>query len=177
MELLWKTMGDAMLYAFDPIAKPDARILILGTMPSVRSLEVGEYYGHSRNAFWPLIASIYRTEFHSYQEKKSLLEAHRIALWDVLAACEREGSADTEIKNAVPNDFSRFWKEHQQVDLICCNGQTALRLFLRLVGIPDVPIVPKRPRCVDLPSTSPAFTLDFIQKRTAWGEALVTSLV
>jgi len=166
------TRGDAMLHAFEPIGKPDARLVILGTMPSVRSLELGEYYGHSRNAFWPLIASIFHTEFSNYQEKKNLLESHKIALWDVLAACERDGSADSEIKNAVPNDFSRFWREHQQLELICCNGQTALRLFLRLVGIPDFPIVPKQPRCIGLPSTSPAFTLDFAQKKAAWSKAL-----
>ncbi|PKL10541.1 MAG: DNA-deoxyinosine glycosylase [Spirochaetae bacterium HGW-Spirochaetae-8] len=164
--------GDTMLRAFDPIGKPDARILILGTMPSVRSLELGEYYGHSRNTFWPLIASIFQTEFNNYQEKKNLLESHRIALWDVLAACERDGSADSEIKHAVPNDFSHFWREHQQLELICCNGQTALRLFLRLVGIPDFPIVPARPKCIGLPSTSPAFTLGFAQKQAAWSKAL-----
>ena len=166
-----------MLNAFDPIATPDAHILVLGTMPSVRSLELGEYYGHSRNAFWPIIASLFHTEFNNYQEKKALLESHRIALWDVLAACDREGSADTEIQNPVPNDFRRFWQEHQRIDRICCNGKVALRLFLQLVGIPEVPLLPSRPMIIGLPSTSPAFTLDFAQKRAAWGEALETILM
>jgi len=92
----------------------------------------------------------------------------------VLAACDREGSADTEILNPVPNDFSRFWQEHQRIDRICCNGQTALRLFLKLVGLPEAPLLPARPMIIGLPSTSPAFTLDFAQKRVAWGEGLET---
>jgi len=162
-----------LLHAFDPVETKDSSILILGTLPSKESLRICEYYGHPRNAFWFIMASLYDTGFSSYEEKVLFLQEKRIALWDVLSAGERESSADSDIHNEIPNDFAQFWRTHQEIRLVCFNGQTARRLFYKHVGEPDHPVLPIKPRFVTLPSTSPAYTLPFVEKRELWRQALL----
>lgn len=85
-------------YSFSPISHPTATVLILGTMPSEQSLAVNQYYGHPRNAFWKIIFSVLETPFATnYEQRKSVLLDYRIALWEVLEACVREGSLDSAI--------------------------------------------------------------------------------
>ena len=85
-------------HGFPPIAAPDARILILGSMPGQKSLEESQYYAHPRNSFWPIIFNILKTNNElTYNDRKTLLIKNKIALWDVLKSCYREGSLDTNI--------------------------------------------------------------------------------
>ena len=88
------------IVAFPPVARADARILILGSMPSVVSLEAGFYYGHPRNAFWRILAEVFHAPLpETIDEKKALIVGHQLALWDSLTACEREGSLDSAIRS------------------------------------------------------------------------------
>jgi hypoxanthine-DNA glycosylase len=138
-------------YSFPAISNPNANVLILGTMPSVQSLAVGQYYGNPRNAFWKILFSIFDVPFSTdYEKKKSVLLDNRIALWDVLEVCVREGSLDSAIKQEVPNDFNSFLKAHPNIKHIYFNGQKAAAYFKHYLNVGhDYSLV-------TLPSTSPA---------------------
>lgn len=140
-----------MIYSFPSIADENARILILGTMPGVQSLVAEEYYGNARNNFWKLLFIILETPFSDdYQVKKTLLLDNKIALWDVLQACKREGSLDSAIEQEVPNDFIGFLEQHPEITHIFFNGQKAAAYFKKYVKLP------KEYQLHVLPSTSPA---------------------
>ncbi len=113
-----------------PAAQADARLLILGSMPGVRSLEAGQYYAHPRNDFWPLIfAVLQQSDPMAYDVRIAALLRYKIALWDVIGECEREGSLDKNIKAAVPNDIRGFLKTHAFIQTICFNGTMAQRTY------------------------------------------------
>ncbi|MFA6688974.1 MAG: DNA-deoxyinosine glycosylase [Sphaerochaetaceae bacterium] len=156
-----------MIRGFPPIERSDARILILGSMPSVASLSEAQYYAHPRNAFWPIMARLLDGPVSTYDEKHRLLTEHRIALWDVVAACEREGSLDSAITSSVANALEPFFQSHPEIRLVCFNGRTAQALYRRHVGV--FPIGTDF-RC--LPSTSPANTMAFERKYEAYASAL-----
>lgn len=138
-------------YSFPPISNADARILILGTMPSVQSLKVCQYYGNPRNAFWKILFTILKTPFSAdYETKKKLLLENHVALWDVLEACSREGSLDSAIEQEIPNDFDSFFKSHPSITHIYFNGQKAAAYFKQFAKLD-----PKY-HLTTLPSTSPA---------------------
>lgn len=159
---------DERIASFDPVAAPDARVLILGTMPSVESLRQSFYYAHPRNAFWPMLARILsEPEPTSVEEKKALLLRHRIALWDVAQSCVRPGSLDSAIRDALPNDVPGLLKRCPEIQAILFNGATAQNLYRKLIGD-----VPAGLRSVRMPSTSPAYTLKFEAKRAAWQKEL-----
>jgi hypoxanthine-DNA glycosylase len=157
------------IHSFDPIAAPDAEILILGSMPGRASLAVDQYYAHAQNTFWRIMAELLGFDASApYAERTQALKSARIALWDVLHSCEREGSLDTNIdrKTLVANDFAAFLREHPQITRIVFNGGTAEACFKRHVShlIAEVQI-----HCVRLPSTSPAHAaMSFAQKLDAW---------
>ncbi len=118
------------IQGFLPIAHPDATLLILGSMPSDKSLQKQQYYGHQRNAFWPIMQSILTHQvIHNldYSDCEELLLSHKIALWDVLQSCHREGSLDAEIKmNSIQvNDFVAFLETHRNIKKIFFNGNKA----------------------------------------------------
>ena len=118
-----------MITGFDPICGPGCRVLILGSMPSVRSLELSQYYGHPRNAFWPIMCELLEGRYiEDYSRRAQLLLEHGIALWDVCHCCERETSSDARIRNEVPNDIAglanRFGIEH-----VLLNGGAAASLL------------------------------------------------
>ena len=142
-----------------------SRVLILGSFPSVKSRETAFFYGHPQNRFWPLLAALYGEEKpDSIDEKRSFLLRHRIALWDVLARCTIQGSADSSIRDAVPNDFDTILR-HAPIRAVFANGQTAGKLYERHRG--------DAPPTVTLPSTSPAngrFSMDDL--RSAWAVIL-----
>ena len=107
------------LTAFPPVAASDARALILGSMPSVASLQEGFYYGHPRNAFWRILAESFDCPIpDSVGEKKQLILAHRLALWDALSACEREGSLDSAIRRPELNDFAGLFERCPGIRLV-----------------------------------------------------------
>lgn len=156
-------MEDRIL-CFEPVWAPDARTLILGTMPSVESLRQGFYYSHPRNAFWPIMAWLLGSAVPgTVAEKKRLLTDNGIALWDVARSCVREGSLDSAIREAKPNDFEMLYKVCTRLDRLIFNGKTAAAMYRRLAGT-----VPAGLTVWTMPSTSPAYTLSFDKKLEAW---------
>lgn len=138
-------------YSFEPIASPNATILILGTMPGIKSLELGEYYGHKQNNFWKILFNILKEDLTTdYEAKKEILLKNNIAVWDVLKYCDRVGSLDSAIKNEITNDFETFLKEHPHIKTILFNGQKAATFFKKYIKISD------DYKQIILPSTSPA---------------------
>lgn len=152
-----------------PITGPHPRILILGSYPSILSLERREYYGNPKNRFWAVMEEIFDVPSAlPYPERTALLAERGVALWDITASCEREGSADSRIRKPVPNDIAGFLRSYPTILLIAMNGSTAGRLYQRFVKLPSVP-------SVILPSTSPAnASMLFKDKVRAW-EILRTS--
>jgi len=133
-----------------PIFDERSRILVLGTMPSPKSREVGFYYGHPQNRFWRVLSSLFDEPLATTNERRrDQLLRHHIALWDVLASCEIEGASDASIADAVPNDLSPIF-EAARIEAVFCTGARAASLYARFcepeTGVP----------CVKLPSTSPA---------------------
>ena len=163
-------MTDERLTGFPPVWKSDARILILGSMPSVESLRQGFYYAHSRNAFWPMIAEILGESCpETIEEKKALLLRHRIALWDSAQSCERAGSLDSAIRNPQINDFDTLYKHCPRITHVLFNGAAAMRLYGKL---PDG----DSKKYLRLPSTSPAYTLRYAEKKRLWTLAIEEAL-
>jgi hypoxanthine-DNA glycosylase len=151
-------------YSFSPISHPNATVLILGTMPGAQSLALQQYYGHPRNAFWKIIFLVLETPFAAdYEQRKNILIENRIALWDVLEACVREGSLDSAIEEEVPNDFDSFLKAHPNIQYIFFNGQKAAKYFKHYVAVGDGYTL------LTLPSTSPAHAgMSFETKLLEW---------
>jgi len=156
------------------VARWDARILVLGSMPSVASLAAGEYYAHRQNRFWRIVGEIAGFDPHeTYARRRRALCAAGIALWDVLASCEREGSLDSAIAedSIVVNDFAGFLAAHRRIARICFNGRKAEAAWRRHVlrRWPDAPEFD----CRLLPSTSPAHAgMGYRAKLRAWRRAL-----
>lgn len=152
---------------FAPLARDDARILILGSLPGRRSLAAHQYYAHRQNVFWRIMAEL-NGAAGSYSERCAALQESGIALWDVLASSVRPGSldADIEMATATANDFSDFLRRHKHIELICFNGQKAAQLFSRYVA---ADLDPGSIRMQTLPSTSPAHAaMNYATKRRQW---------
>jgi hypoxanthine-DNA glycosylase len=164
---------------FPPIADKRARVLVLGSLPGRKSLEMQQYYAQPYNAFWRIMGELVgATPDLPYRARLARLRARRIAVWDVLAAGEREGSLDSAIVPAsiVVNDFNAFFERHRRIYLICFNGNTAANLFRRKVLPTLAPQWAAIERRV-LPSTSPAYaSLRFKDKLERW-EAGLGSIV
>ena len=139
-----------LFHTIDPVYDENSRILILGSFPSVKSRESQFFYGHPQNRFWKILSAVFEDTLPiTVAEKRAFLLRHRIALWDVIASCEIEGSSDQSIKNAQPNDLSKILQT-ANIQAIYTNGGTATKLYTRY-------ILPKIGReAVALPSSSPA---------------------
>ena len=139
-----------VLHSIDPVFDGGSKILILGSFPSVASREVGFFYGHPQNRFWRVLSALLGSEMpRTVEDKKALLISHGIALWDVIASCEIVGSADSTIKDAVPNELSVILSS-ADIRAIFVNGKTALKYY-------DKYLKDKYGReAICLPSTSPA---------------------
>lgn len=147
-----------LVHSFAPIARRDARVLVLGSMPGEASLAAGRYYANPQNAFWPIVGALCGFDPSlAYAKKLAALRARGIALWDVLQSCERDGSLDGDIDAASmqPNDFASFFATHPRITAVLCNGGTAHSLFTRRVQ-PALRAPARALPCVRLPSTSPA---------------------
>ena len=154
---------------YAPVADANSRLLVLGTMPSVESLRAGFYYAHPRNAFWRILADVVGAPLpQTTAEKQALALENGVALWDVLRACTRRGSLDSAIRNAEANDFAAFFRDHARIERVLFNGAAAQRLFLRLC-----PGALAGRASARLPSTSPAYTLSYEQKRELWRKELL----
>jgi double-stranded uracil-DNA glycosylase len=158
---------------FPPIAAADAWVLVLGSMPSVASLAKQQYYGHPQNAFWPIMGRLFGAGPElPYEKRKCILLEHRVAVWDVLRQCHREGSLDTSIRveSESPNDFASFFAEHLHIKKVFFNGQKAETAFRRHV-LGQLASFDRDLEFIRLPSTSPAHAgRSFAQKLAAWRE-------
>jgi len=137
----------------NPIIDNNARILILGPIPSTESLRKSEYYANPRNQFWRVIFSIFDAVLEtSYMAKTSFLKGKRIALWDVIRSCDREGSSDSKITKVCVNDFTYLLATYPNVKHLCFNGQKAFNTFQKEVILNT----PSQITLTVLPSSSPA---------------------
>lgn len=139
-----------IVHSFEPVYDKASEILILGTLPSVKSRENNFYYGHKQNRFWKVLATLLKEPVpDTIEEKKAMLLAHRIALWDVIQSCDIKGSSDSSIKNVQPTDIGMIL-EKTNITRIYANGNKAGQLYKRyqfpVTGI----------EAMVLPSTSPA---------------------
>jgi hypoxanthine-DNA glycosylase len=158
-------MTTPLLEGFPAVVDDAARQLILGSFPSVQSLEARQYYGNPRNAFWPITSALFGFEVRApYETRLAALQSQGVALWDVLHKCRRAGSSDAKIdpKSMLANDFDRLFAAYRSITRVYFNGRTADTLFRRLVHA-DVPVS----YCV-LPSTSPARAMPAGLKLDAW---------
>lgn len=150
--------------SFPPVATPDARVLILGSLPGDASLAARQYYAHPQNQFWRLISAVIDVDLVPlpYPGRLAALAAHRIALWDVVAAARRPGSADAALSDVAPNDIAALAATLPDLRAIAFNGGTALKHGLRRLG-PD-----PRYAIIPLPSSSPLHTVGLAAKLPAW---------
>jgi hypoxanthine-DNA glycosylase len=162
------------IYGFPPVANSKARVLVLGSMPGVASLEAGEYYAHPRNLFWRITGEICGFDSGApYARRTVALRKAGIALWDVVGSCLREGSLDSSIEeNSIRvNDFAAFLRAHPRIRTICFNGRKAESAWRRHVlrRLPPGRILEYRL----LPSTSPAHAgIGYLQKLRVWRSAI-----
>ncbi len=159
--------GAGAVRGFPPIARSDARVLVLGSLPSEASLRAREYYAHPQNAFWKIMHIIAGAE-GDYAARCRALQARGIAVWDVLSSSVRPGSldADIDMSSAMPNDFEHFLAVHGDIRLVCFNGRKAQQMFQRRVQ-PSLSGLDLE--FALLPSTSPAHaSLTVAEKLTIW---------
>lgn len=139
-----------IVHSFEPVYDKASEILILGTLPSVKSRENNFYYGHKQNRFWKVLATLLKEPVpDTIEEKKAMLLAHRIALWDVIQSCDIKGSSDSSIKNVQPTDIGMIL-EKTNITRIYANGNKAGQLYQRY----QYPVTGRK--ATVLPSTSPA---------------------
>lgn len=150
-----------LTHPIPPVFDRTSDILILGSFPSVKSREAQFFYGHPQNRFWKVTAAVFEApEPHTIAEKRDFLLSHGIAVWDVIASCDIEGSSDSSIKNVVPNDLTQILNT-ANIRTIFVNGKTAEKYYNKYIK----PTTGREAVC--LPSTSPA--------NAAWSvERLVT---
>jgi len=150
-----------------PIINNDSRVLILGSMPSEISLEKNQYYANPRNQFWRLIYSIFDEEpDQKYEEKLDFLRSQRVAIWDIIKECSREGSLDSAIEDEQPNDFNDLLKRYPDVRLVVFNGGMAEKSFWGKVHLDDE--IKSRIKFIRVSSSSPANAIKFETKREEW---------
>jgi len=160
---------------FSALEDCNAKVLILGSMPSVQSLKDQQYYAHPRNAFWPIMSAIFHIEKGSaYERRCDILIQNHIAVWDAIKACQRQGSLDQSIDatSMIANDFNVFLQQHPNIQQIFFNGGKAEEVFNRYVlpKLNEYQVNISRQR---LPSTSPAHAaMNFEQKLHSWRQAI-----
>jgi hypoxanthine-DNA glycosylase len=158
-------MSEPMREGLPPVTTVGARVLVLGSFPSERSLVAGEYYANRRNQFWSLLAAVFEFDAEtSYEQRIDAVTGHGVALWDVVHSCRRVGSMDAKIDRStlVVNDFAPLFAQHPTIERIFVNGLTAFELFERHVET-TLP-------AVRLPSSSGALPMSFSDKLSRWRE-------
>lgn len=164
----------ALVSSFPPQVAPDCRVLILGTVPSLRSLELKQSYGHKQNFFWPLMGEMFDAGPElPYAERIARLHRLGIGIWDVFKHCERPGSLDSSIvrESEVPNEIPELLRTHPGIRAIALNGGKAQQGFRRHILPRLDEELRERVTLLDLPSTSPAnASISRDEKRRRWGE-------
>lgn len=162
-----------MLKSFAPVINFRTQLLVIGSMPGEASLRAGEYYAYKHNQFWKIMFDVFANGRapQDYADKLKTLLDNRVGLWDTLAACERPGSLDSDIRLAKPNDFPALFNQYPAVKTLLFNGQTSYKYFLKFFGQPpDI-------TCRRMPSTSPANAgTPYGQKLETWRTALQEGL-
>lgn len=162
--------------SFAPVVPRRPRVLILGSMPGVKSLEKKQYYAHPHNVFWRIMEELFQIDSKAnYQKRISGLKRARLALWDVFHFCQRRGSADTAIRkdSEVANNVAHLLRKHTGVRLVLLNGRKAGEGFRRHLA-PQLKGIKRPLKIVVLPSTSPAHArMSFEEKCRHWRAALL----
>jgi len=155
----------AVKYGLPPIARSDARLFILGSLPGDASLAARRYYAHPTNQFWRLLGVAIGEELQplSYEDRLQRLAQRRIGLWDVIASASRPGSLDQAIREAEHNRIEHLLNDFPELRAIAFNGSTSAAAGRRLIGEPPPGIT-----LVELPSSSAANTRPFHEKAKAW---------
>lgn len=148
-----------------PIARSDARLFVLGSLPGDASLAARRYYAHPTNQFWRLLGGAIGEELHAIEYDKRLerLAERRIGLWDVIASATRKGSLDQAIREAQHNRLERLLHDFPDLRAIAFNGATSAAVGRKLIGSHPADIT-----LIDLPSSSAANTKSFADKAVAW---------
>lgn len=154
---------ETIIHPIPPLFREDARILILGSFPSVKSREAAFFYGHPQNRFWRVLAEVFEDAVPAdVPQKKAFLLRHQVAVWDVIHSCTIRGSSDASIRDVVPNDLTRIL-DHAQIRQIYVNGRTAEKMYKKYIE----PSIGRSAIC--LPSTSPANAAWSLERLTdAW---------
>ncbi|WP_367117844.1 DNA-deoxyinosine glycosylase [uncultured Chryseobacterium sp.] len=149
--------------SFPPIIDAQSEILILGSVPGVRSLEKQQYYAHPQNAFWKIIFELFdELPTGDYTARIRILKRHHIALWDVIDTCERKGSLDSEIRNEEANRIGELLENYPGIKAIFCNGGKSYKNLQKILGKEyRIPIFL-------MPSTSPLHTVPLAKKLESW---------
>lgn len=151
--------------SFKPIIDSNSKVLILGSIPGVESLNKQQYYANKRNQFWKIIFSLYElSPSDNYEERIEFIKSRGIALWDVIDCCSREGSLDSNIKDETPNDFTILFKKYPNIKSVVFNGAKAYETFKKKIGFEKYEHIVFR----KLPSTSPAHAIPFEIKMNEW---------
>jgi double-stranded uracil-DNA glycosylase len=147
-----------------PAGSTNACLLILGSLPGEASLAAQRYYAHPQNQFWRLMGHVLKEDLAAlaYEDRLGRLTARCIALWDVVGEARRQGSLDGAIRQVIANPLAEYVATHPRLEAIAFNGKTAGRLGRLAIGQPE------RIRLIDLPSSSPAYTLPFDEKARRW---------
>ena len=159
-----RVTDDPLQHCFPPVVGTDTRLLILGSLPGVASLAAGRYYAHPRNQFWRLLETVIDAPLEplAYEERLGALLARGVGLWDTVAAARRRGSLDADIRLEAPSDLCGLLATLPELRAIAFNGGTAARIGrLQLEEA-------ERWALIDLPSSSPAFTLPIQTKAESW---------
>jgi TDG/mug DNA glycosylase family protein len=156
------------IQSFRPVIDEHSKILILGTIPGVQSLEKKQYYANVRNQFWEIIYTLFEEiPSSNYEDKKLFLLKRKIAIWDVIDSCQREGSLDSKIKDERINDFCTLFKAYPNIKSVFFNGKKAFKIFVNTVGINFTNI-----KFIIFPSTSPTYTIALDKKIDSWKKLL-----
>ena len=153
----------AVLEGLGPVVDANTRLIVLGSFPGVASLQAQQYYGHPRNHFWPILGALWGLDLMAlpYPQRLDAARAHGLGIWDVYAACEREGSLDSAIRHAQLNDLAGLRRLAPRLEGIAHNGGESARA-MRATGALGLPVH-------RLPSTSPAnASWRFERKLAAW---------
>ena len=161
-----RSVDDTLLEGLGPVVSHDTRLVVLGSFPGVASLQAQQYYGHPRNHFWPILSALWGVDLValSYPLRLRAMLDHGVGLWDVYASCRREGSLDSSIEAARPNDLTRLRQLAPALRSAAHNGGESARSMQRTSAL-GVEVV-------RLPSTSPAnASWSFARKLEAWRAA------
>ena len=154
--------------SFEPVIFNDTEILVLGSLPGKKSIELNQYYGHPRNRMWNILSKIINSEISTnYASKKIFLKKYKIGLWDVAHSAERKGSLDSNIKKEIPNNIQLLLTDYPSVKVIGFNGKKSETMFYKFFKpLPHI-------KYVSLPSSSPAnMAISFKDICIKWSELL-----